>query len=849
MNRKEEINMSTIGGLTGTTTSSIRGYGGLASGLDRDTLIEGMTYGTTSKITQQQQKKQQIEWKQSAVQSITSMMLSFANKYTSSWSSSTNLFSSVFWGRSNITTTGANSKFVSVSGSAKTADAIKIMGVKQLAQKAKLSSSSKISSGELTTGDIDVTKTQTEEKLLGESLTFKYGDKSYSIFLGAKDGDTELNYDTVEEAVKSINAMLAKEEVGTSSSGGKQTLADIVEVAAGDDGNFVFKNKGAGTNSLYVTGGSALEIMMGDKTPEDGYNLSKTSTNTDPKAVGAANVEITREISFAEKIAGKRLDFTYNGITKSITIPSEEKLNAKDKDGKVDVMANLQSALQTELNKAFGSGRIEVGLKDGTGVDKDGNQLKQLTFKTKNPTTGGDDTSSSLTLTSGNSELLGANGALNVKYGESTNLNLNAKITEAGFKNLTFGADVKDEDVVGTFKINGTDITVKAGDTVKSVMDQIKNKTGVSVDYQAASDKFTFSSNENGASGSIKFEGDADFITGLFGIKSDEIGKEIRGQDAIVSVKYAGSDDEVELYRDSNTFTVDGLTINVKGEFGYKDGTTQAVKDGKPLFDEEGNAVMEQVRDKSSEAVEINATVNADSIVDAVKAMVEEYNAIIEKVNKEVSTKPDRDYAPLTSEQKKELTDDEIELYEEKAKQGLLFGDSDLRGLSSDLRFIIGGGNAYALEKIGITTSSTYSDNGKLTLDESKLRAALQSDPESVEKLFTATETRDESGKITTHNGIATNLKNVMDKYVNTVGSMDTKGILIRKAGTESSPLSMTENYMYKQIAEINKQILKLQTKLQAERDRYVKQFTSLETLISQMNSQSNYLSQIGGAY
>ena len=54
---------------------------------------------------------------------------------------------------------------------------------------------------------------------------------------------------------------------------------------------------------------------------------------------------------------------------------------------------------------------------------------------------------------------------------------------------------------------------------------------------------------------------------------------------------------------------------------------------------------------------------------------------------------------------------------------------------------------------------------------------------------------------------------------------------------------------MYKQIAEINKQILKLQTKLQAERDRYVKQFTSLETLISQMNSQSNYLSQIGGAY
>ena len=143
--------MSTIGGLTGSTTSSIRGYGGLASGLDRDTLIEGMTYGTTSKITKQQQKKQQLEWKQAAVQGITNQMIAFANKFTSSWSSSTNLFSSVFWGRNKITTTGANSKYVSVSGTANTADAIKIMGVKQLAQKAKLSSTSGVSDGKLKT--------------------------------------------------------------------------------------------------------------------------------------------------------------------------------------------------------------------------------------------------------------------------------------------------------------------------------------------------------------------------------------------------------------------------------------------------------------------------------------------------------------------------------------------------------------------------------------------------------------------------------------------------------------------------------------------------------------------------
>lgn len=291
-------------------------------------------------------------------------------------------------------------------------------------------------------------------------------------------------------------------------------------------------------------------------------------------------------------------------------------------------------------------------------------------------------------------------------------------------------------------------------------------------------------------------------------------------------MKYAGSDEIVELIRDTNSFTVDGLTVSVKGKFGYKDG--------------------EVITDDPDSVVGIDAQVNADSIVDAVKTMVEEYNAIIDLVNKELTTKPDREYEPLTSEQKKELSEDEIKLYEEKAKQGMLFADSDLRTLSSDLRFIIGGGIAQELSEMGISTSNSYSDSGKLTFDESKFRAALANDPERVQELFTSSSISNLSGNGTSQ-GIATVLKGVMDKYVNTMGSWESKGILVRKAGTESSPLSLTENYMYKQIVEYNKQIAKLQTLLQSERDRYIQQFTSLETLISQMNSQSSYLSQIGG--
>ena len=49
----------------------------------------------------------------------------------------------------------------------------------------------------------------------------------------------------------------------------------------------------------------------------------------------------------------------------------------------------------------------------------------------------------------------------------------------------------------------------------------------------------------------------------LFGVKDTDY-TVTKGQDAIVSVKYAGSDDVVNLTRESNTFNMDGLNITLK---------------------------------------------------------------------------------------------------------------------------------------------------------------------------------------------------------------------------------------------------------------------------------------------
>ena len=406
-------------------------------------------------------------------------------------------------------------------------------------------------------------------------------------------------------------------------------------------------------------------------------------------------------------------------------------------------------------------------------------------------------------------------------------------------------ASEKLEQIFGTgdeakFQINGKDITIKKTDSITDIMKQINDSgAGVKVSYQEAADKFTFTSTEKGASGVIEFDENSKAImnnlfgmniTDADGIKNSK-GETVyakRGQDAIVSVKYAGSDEIVNLRRDSNSFTVDGLTISVKGTFGE--------------YDNDGNLTNVQV----DQAVEIDASVDVDKVYDTIKSFVESYNAIVDTVNKQLTTKHEKDYDPLTSEQKGELSDDEIEKWEEKAKEGLLYGDSDLRSLSMDLRVVVSGGLLTEFEKIGISVSSTYSDNGKLSIDESKLRGALQTDPESVQKLFTSEAGVDAEGK-TTYNGLATNLKKVMDKYVKTMGSMDTKGILIRKAGSKSSALSLTENTYYDQIKSIDKLLENLKARLKKEQDRYVSQFSTLETLIANMNSQSSYLSSMSG--
>jgi flagellar hook-associated protein 2 len=191
----------------------------------------------------------------------------------------------------------------------------------------------------------------------------------------------------------------------------------------------------------------------------------------------------------------------------------------------------------------------------------------------------------------------------------------------------------------------------------------------------------------------------------------------------------------------------------------------------------------------------------------------------------------------LSDEQKKDMTEKEIELWEDKARSGLLRNDPVLKSAMQDLRraFMdsvtgLAEGNINHLSQIGINTGS-YTEGGKLFIDEKKLSEALTNKPDEVMALFT---TRDAAG-----NGVGARVYDTLNNIVKN---------LSEKAGSSSS--SVDNSTLSKKIKQMNDEISRWQDRLTRVEDRYWKQFTAMEKALSQMNSQSAWMQQnlFGGA-
>ena len=793
-----------------SSSSSIYGnknvISGLASGMDTESMIENAVSGYKTKISTLQQKRTKVEWQQEDYRSIISKMSSFSDKYTS-YASSTNLLSSSFFNQAvKVTSAGKYADMVSASG--KTDSSVQILGVKQLAKAATYTVSGIGDSKPADKSDSTVSKSEEKPSFTGSavdlsekkelsnvsgSLTIKYGsDRSYTIDFGELD-----IYESADKLADAIRSKLG-EQTMTLSDGTSVKVGDKIDVKVNGDGNIEFSdNSGAGnTVSISNATGKIKDTL--------GIDTSVNESTLHTKNAVLSNKDAT----LGDYLTGKELALTLDGVTKKITLPAYK----NDKDYITDLQTKINKAFgdalvagdQTQIDSAFNEGKIKVKLEKVDAADGKGFSLK---FSTQEGST--------LSASGDTAKALGLDKA-------STYINTSKTLGEllgdqAAWDNFDSRVDDKGQRLY-KFKINGEVVGEFSKNTaLETVLTSINSNAdaGVTVSYSKTTNQFQFTARETGASSRIVM-GDG-LANALFGGGTNE-----DGQDAIFSMKVNGQPLD-GIKRSSNTFDVDGMSISLKGTFGtYKaDGTIDQTA-------------------AEADAVSFTASSDADKIIDAIKSMVEDYNAMVTEIKNAYSTLPQQKsngkyYEPLTEEDKAEMSESSIKAYEEKAKQGLLFADRDLSALYTQLTSAISmsGKDGADLKAIGIT--SNYS-NGltTLSLNEEKLRAALETDPDKVRDVFSKSVA---SGSST--NGLMQALKNPLDMYGKTQG---TKGILVQKAGSTLAPTTLYKNTLQNKLDDIDTQIEKWQDKMADQVDRYTSKFTALEKLIAQMNSQSSAL-------
>lgn len=790
-----------VSGVTGGGTSiygSRNVISGLASGMDTESMIENMTKATRMKIAQQNQKKTLLGWKQTAYQGISTQLIDFSKKYMD-YTSSTNLLSSAFFDQSITTSVGNNSGFISATG--KTDSKVEINGVGQVATHGKYVAQGAMGKQTLVSKDIDITGEVDHSKMAGGTFTFEYGKDKYTITL-----DPAVTLKTKADVANEINRQLKE----TKTKNGN--LGDVIKVSVDytkEGLKFESVDKNGNTVKLVGASETVQEVLGLNKTDlENGIDLTKSGGFSTGKIEES---QLTQKQKTMDFLLGKTLTLSFNGEKEDISLLTEEDKKAIESEGNdAAKKQKFMDLLQNKLDVAFGKDKIKLENQSGGG----------LAFKVTNNST------DVLRVVDADSGFLGKDGVFGFNRGDGNRLNLDSTLDSLLGGNFKPDAGKDTQEL----QINGVTIGHYTKDTtIGDIMRDIsaKEEAGVKVTYSELTNDFVFTTKETGANHKIEISGG--LAENLFG-KAEA--KDTTGKDAEVYVTIDGGAVQ-KLTRHSNEIDINGLKVTVSGEFGYNDKDYAANK----------------VPDKT-ENVTFESKPDTEKVFDAIKEMVEDYNKIVDSVYKEMTTKPNRDYKPLTEEQKKEMSKEQIEKWEEKAKEGILFADTQLRSLHDSLRFIFNpGGEAGAkLREMGITPATDYKDGGKIKLDETKLKAALEKNPESVKQAFNtlASDSGDTNNIFNgSKGGVMTQMKALTDRFAST--SLVTPGILVERAGSPSSPNSMMKNTLQKEIDGVDKYLKDLDKLLKKEVDRYNSQFTQLEKLISQMNAQSAQLAGLMG--
>ncbi len=756
--------------------SSNKGFSGMASGMDTESMVEALLSGTQAKIDKQNALKQQTIWKQEIYRDLITQINSFQSKFfKKSFSdfSSTSLMSPSFFNAMSIASTSSAIRASVDSSAAVGSHSVK---VSQLATASKVTSTSAAGKHDLegTANISEMYKTAmkdalAEERTVSLSVNGKSVDVDFSDLVKENAADNKVEYPTPQQIAARLNEALSK--------------FDGISATVNTDGKVVITStntddKGKYTDEIKVLTSSSSEgLAMTGLTA--GASLGKDGTMT------AANAPKTEgDVTF-------NVDITYDGAKTTVKIDMEKVMEQADEAAQ---RREIQRQFQEQVDFAFGEGKVQMSMDDTTGGFKLSTQYKTSTVMIS----GDNANQTTLGVLNGESNRIGIGGDLGMYFKDA------------------FDADGK-----ASFSINGKTIEVNKDMTISEMMRAVNNSgAGVTMTYQSNSGTFSLTANNSGDGFKIDIQDtNGSLMASVFGADGSSttyttdidggtsvqdpdsgavrIGNFVEGKDAIFEF------DGVAMARNSNTISQDGLTMT------FTNTTDQA------------------------ETLTVNR--NTDQIVDGIKGFIEEYNALLDKINGLVDADAEyRDYAPLTDAQKKEMTEKEIEKWEEKAKTGLLRRDNVLESFLQSMRSVLyerPADSAYALYDLGIDTGD-YTQKGKLFMDadgEAKLRAALESNPDEVAKLFTS------------EDGIGNKMNDILNGVAST--SSGSPGTLVQIAGVKGGASEASSDYNQR-LSEIEQKIKNLKNAYELEKNRYWSKFNAMEKLVSQMSSQSAWLSQ-----
>lgn len=269
-----------------------------------------------------------------------------------------------------------------------------------------------------------------------------------------------------------------------------------------------------------------------------------------------------------------------------------------------------------------------------------------------------------------------------------------------------------------TINVGGVEktITLTADTTINSVVSELQS-AGVNANFDEKNHRFFIGAKESGAAGDFKINGDAAVLDALgLGTAANKID----GEDAMITLNGA------TFTSNTNTFNINGLTITCTAE--------------------------------TSEEITLTTQNDTEGIYNVVKNFIKEYNAVINELDKVYNADRAKGYEPLTDDEKEEMSESEIEKWENKIKDSLLSGDSTVSGIASSLKQIMMSGvevdgKQMYLSDFGIATQNYFqaADNEKHAYhidgdkddavssgNTDKLSAMIASEPETVTKFFTA---------------------------------------------------------------------------------------------------------------